>query len=224
MARNGNIAGGIVAVVFAIFLGHFAVRKHFALSGLDSPVTVAGGSIYGTASNPWIQKSYEAMYYAHSTRNDNIVLYGLVDSANLPAPSPLQDTGGWLITFSTQDSLGNPRANTILFCSAISDGQCTGTNLGDNFAVYLQVNNLKRLELRTPTQLYFHDTDPNCDGKTNGDSEKCDEISSVTIATVNPYPGKTVTYRCKDPKNCYVAVGKPLPLSSIVFNLSRWSK
>jgi hypothetical protein len=220
MRRNGTIAVGVVFVAVVSFV----IRAFLVFGGLDSPVTVAGGSIHASATNSWYTKSFESFYSASSTRNDNLVLNGLVvDSNGNPASSPLRNTGGWLITFSTKDSNGKPRPGSLLFCSAVSDRHCDGSSLGDNLTVYLEAKPPHRLQEYSSGELRFHDTDSKCDGKENKETG-CDKISTITIQTAYPVGGQAVTYRCADETQCSIQVGKPLPLLKVLFDLSRWHK
>jgi hypothetical protein len=186
------------------------------LDARDSPVTVEGGSIYASVDSksvPWNPIKKEKMYSAVSTNSDYIVLTGLVDKSGTPSPALLQNTGGWLIQFSTQDASKEPKpkSNTIFFCSDLSQsGACAGASLPANEMVYLDLEKDKRWEERSPRELHFHDTDKTCDDSSNSEGA-CDMITSITIKTVNASSVNGVTYKCADEKNCSITVGTPLP-------------
>jgi hypothetical protein len=186
------------------------------LDARDSPVTVEGGSIYASVdgkSVPWKFIKKEKMYSAISTNSDYIVLTGLVDiKSGTASPGLIQNTGGWLIQFSTQDvsKKPKPKSNTIFFCSDLSQsGACAGASLPADKMVYLDVEKDKRWEERSPRELHFHDTDKTCDDSNNTEGP-CDVITSITIKTVSASSVNGVTYKCVDEKSCSITVGTPL--------------
>lgn len=175
---------------------------------LDSPVTVAGGSIMGTVGTKgaWNRIQFESIYFATSSNNDFLVLNGL---QGVPA-SPFRNTGGWLIEISTYDENATSKPKTISFCSSVSADtvpHCDGSSLRSDRRVYLQANGYNRLEERGSFhELRFHDTGSHCDNHTNNESG-CDMISSIKITTVNNPSGVNGTYKCEDEKKCSITVG-----------------
>jgi hypothetical protein len=210
MTRNVQIAAGIVTVAVVVLAGYLLVQIHFAGAPHDSPVTVAGGSIKGVVrgTNAWQKRLFESIYSAPASGNDYIVLSGLVDDKEVAAPSPLTNTGGWLIMLSTKYPAGQTKSGSISFCSDVSTNtipHCTGAGLRKDGVVFLQANNNSRFETRSSGELHFHDQDKTCDGNENSEGP-CDKISFVTIQTVSS-PTVT-TYHCRDETQCTITVGK----------------
>lgn len=219
------IAGGllIVAGIVLFILIHTTSSK-------DTPVVVAGGSIYGkTAKNDgdgWTTIQPQILYSAstHETSPGIDWLdFELFESP--PSPNPVIKTQGWAISYSVPDGNGGVVPYALRYCSdqtcsaskVLMDGTtnksvCSGaSSFSASTPVYLGVNSaVSGLQLdetksgKITSQLVFDDVNLSC---SPGSGNKCNHIHDVTLEVCN---GTTyaAAFTCKNP-NCYVQVGTP---------------
>lgn len=189
------VSATALAVIFAVLI---------IMDSYDPPVDAGGGTIRGktNASRSWSEVAAGRIYGAPAGDKSYVVLYGLVDSQNNPAPSPLPVSGSWIASFSTQ------YPNAISLCSDVVSPPaalpaCTGQPLSDPSTVYLQVNDSTDTNWEPKLlnhKLLYHDHHPGC-------GKSCEDIAQVTITTDSG--SKTYgPYHCTDVENCGIKVGK----------------
>jgi hypothetical protein len=231
MGRNKTLTvtaatGGVLILALAIqhFFGEIIGPLLF-----ESPIEIVGGSTHGetgSAFRPWTALTAGTLYSVVSGNSDNITFEGLVnDKDGSTPPSPITNTGGWIIGFSTTAGDGSSRPQTISFCSSLvaAPGRpgtapmpCANSLASVPNEVYVQANgyggsgstHFEERGLFKHHQLRFHDTGSNCDGKPTQES-KCDVITSINIQTVNNPGSINGSYHCPDEKNCHVQLPKP---------------
>jgi hypothetical protein len=191
-------AGAVVGLAVALLINK-------SESGGDTPIIIAGGSIYGDAYyQGWVQDSPYYASVGSQAQLDNILLqkFTLADGVT-PAPDSITGTGGWVITFSDKDSQGNSKPNAISFCSKKNCNPQSGLDQDGN--VYLSAGPKGRWREKNSGkvlyELRFHDTD--CDGSSGDTESSCDIISQITITTKNQ---PQATYLCPT-GTCRVIVG-----------------
>lgn len=232
-----TVAAAIVVVGFVPSTsGNLAT--HFAIFDMDSPVVVSDGSIRGYIRGLnfrfWIKKTDNEVYAAEAADPDYITFEGFTDESGAAPPSPLTNTGGWLITISSGDPAGGSiNQDSIAFCSTareLPSPACMLGTLGGDKWIYLETHpkadpdpdRTKQLHGRngkwTPyhldKRLKFQDTRTGCD---NG---VCDHILSIKIQTINRYgesdpKGRSLrlpgpdghTYKCNKVDKCSISVG-----------------
>lgn len=211
-AQKALACGGIAVLAALVMAGS---KPH------DSPVQVAGGSIYGSVGtfnlNTWTEIKTSQVYKAMSTNYDYLQFKGFTDSKGVAPPSPLQGTGGWQINIITKDSLGNPNPKrTITFCSYFQTSSSSPCTTSDKM-VYVQASDdLQSAQWNKKWhyikhRLRFHNNDPSC---TEGIFKEsvCNEIASIEITTVNrdtdDLKKANNTFTCRTNKDCSITVGK----------------
>lgn len=192
----------------------------------DSPINIGGGSIFGDAGflNQWESTNDAIAYGATSPDKTYLVLHGLVDAHNNPAPSPLTNTGPWLVYITTAAPLWATPVY-ISFCSdpvmptgfplQPSTSYCKGSFRSDE-SVYAQTTGgVGRWERhfdfpqlwRVGTRIHFHNV--HCDGTAGSNETSCDELAAVTVMVTNDSMHiNGVTYTCSNEHDCYVQSGK----------------
>jgi hypothetical protein len=221
-----SLVGLSIAVGGLILLGVVSIASFFAV---DSPVEVAGGSIYASVDilNGWTELKPNKLYAAGSTNKDWIKTEGLTEvitgNPAMSNTSALQNTGGWIVGISVKKNGGNQQ-HSISFCSDVvalptppvpplpsSPPACVGTPLSGANSVYLQANG--RAEWRKAGihplrhQLDFKNRQDNCDQDTDPESD-CQKVMHIRIQTKNNV-GNTngVDYQCLTPGKCKITVG-----------------
>lgn len=193
-----TIAAG-TGIILVVVLATLAIMDSY-----DPPVDAGGGTFRGKTNltRSWSEVAAGRIYGAPTGDKSYVVLYGLVDSQNNPAPSPLPVSGSWIASFSTQYQ------NAISLCSDVVSGPaelpaCTGKPLSDPSTVYLQVNDSTDTNWEPKLlnhKLLYHDHHPGC-------GKSCEDIAQVTITTDSG--SKTYgPYHCTDVENCGIKVGK----------------
>jgi hypothetical protein len=230
--RRLAVGASVLAVVGVSVMGcqRVAQGPAYKFSSHDSPIDVAGGSIYGTVGlfnlNTWGTSSNSKLYGSRSTNNDYITLVGFSG----PQPFVVQNTGGWLISVTTNNPQGQPNQKpSISFCSSLDSSQLHC----DEKSLYLDKGKIVYLEATSDTgrwdwsrqwwkhRLKFDDVQPRgCVGT----ESVCDQIVSIQITTLNSIPSLTTSpstppsppsgpytygpYTCSNYKNCLIEVGQ----------------
>jgi hypothetical protein len=198
----GVLALATVVTAFVLRTERFQV---YMASPHDSPVGVAGGSIYGLSQNGWTQVGGDAQTYMtqspSGTNNSQLYPKGLGRKYdNLP---PLS---GWVIQLRNRDKDGN--TNAMPSAMVCSDPSCQAQTIDSN-NIYFRANPNARWTVNG-SQLRFHDQA--CDGSSGtGESQQCDFLRDVTILG----PGgafvaeKANCKRWYGPGYCKIGIGTP---------------
>lgn len=199
-AKNRKFIIGAIALVAGVATV-FTVK--IIMSEGDTPIVIAGGSLYGVAiPQGWSPNTPGKSYSARVGFNtDYISLKDFTLVSGGPAPGSITGTGGWNISISNKDSGGNTKSDAVFLCSK----QNCNPQSGLDGNVYLSAGAKGRwkeqVSLSLLYELRFHDTD--CDGSSGDTESTCDTIAQITITTKNQPP---VTYLCPS-GTCRIIVG-----------------
>jgi hypothetical protein len=162
---------------FLIFLlaGSFAVIRRFAapLHGLpaDTPITVAGSSVYATSQYPW--SGSDATYTTTGSSIGQLYTLGV---SGVPNTLPLLT--GWVIYIDTKN-VNTGLNESVQICST---QDCNPATPISSQTVYFQISDktLYRWAIYNNKELHFHDRA--CDGSSgDGEDRKCDFLVDVRI-------------------------------------------
>ncbi|HEY6413552.1 MAG TPA: hypothetical protein VIX42_07685 [Edaphobacter sp.] len=193
--KKALLGGGAAIVV--VLAGIVIFKPH------DSPVEVAGGSIYASvySRQSWNYIDHQHVTVTSANNIDQILLVG-VDGVTSPVPVP----NGWVIKISNRhqkDKSEYPEA--VVVCS---DPDCTGASLGDGHTIYFKARPDARWKLKN-NQLRFHAHE--CDGADDNDNENRDCDFLFRVAIESPEGNEIASGRCKKFYGdglCTVGIGK----------------
>src|SRR5579862_8215291 len=171
ISRVHAFVGG-AALPFIIYSVIKLAIYAFSQSPKDTPIIVAGGSIYGEAyatdTDGWSPSS-DGTYFTASLHSgalnkkwgiDNILMSNFQTSPN---PNPITGSKGWSIQYYNRDGHGGNKADALWLCSNqnCSTSQPCPSSLGDT--VYLMPGNHTRFDARITglpgviDEVHFHD-------------------------------------------------------------------
>jgi hypothetical protein len=210
-------AAAVIVVVGVAPRTSTDLAANFGMFGIDSPVDISDGSLHGDVAiwkgDVWWTKTDGEVYTAKASDPDYITFSGFAADSGATPPSPLQNTGGWLILISNgEQGGGNINPDSISFCStarADTPSCLLGKPGGDKW-VYLETHPsmhgqwTPRIYWLVTHRLEFHDTRNGCGG-----IDGCDNMKQITIKTMNQVPGANGdTYKCKKVEDCHITVGQ----------------
>jgi hypothetical protein len=203
MTRYARIGVSVAVVGILALLSDLTYTAYVAFNPLDSPITVAGGSISVrvdqiAAGRVWTP--YPAgkgqVYSAQTDNNDYLWTEGM----NSP-PGNMSGNNGWTITITT-----TPNNKTITICS---DRNCSLAL--ERGMVYAKVpdgshwgyrDNLGNGTDRSQRFLYFFDDSQGCDGSNAHDP--CNTIATIVF---QGHGSSASNFRCRNPSNCQIHIG-----------------
>jgi len=102
------------------------------------PITLSDGSIHGDIHlvnidifNNFSEKKKNEVYTANAYDRDYLTFYGFQDESGGAPPSPLQNTGGWLIRISNGNPGNETNQDSMSVCSTASDAKKPTPDLPD---------------------------------------------------------------------------------------------
>lgn len=232
MTNRQGIA--LAAGAAALALAGFIV---FSSSSKDTPIVVAGGSIYGDTDfwdgDGWKHAAqgdpYAGSVHGPGKYNPNGIGSITLSGFDGTPPQPMTATNFWAISFSNVDKKKQEKKFALRLCSdptCIASQQlmngspnhqlCSGT-FDNQGPVYLGVRGDSRLQENRPwynnkkvNELRFHDGTNDCDGANDSPESACDAINSITVEICSPPPNPTSSshdYHCSDNTKCKVQIG-----------------
>ena len=209
-------------------------------SSKDTPIVVAGGSIYGDTdfsdSDGWKHSTqtdpYAASVHGPGSHNPNGIGSITLSGFDQNPASPITATNSWAISFSNVDQNNVEKSRALRLCSDancsasqyLMNGtqntqRCSGT-FNSMGPVFLGVRSDSRLQENRPfynknkvNELRFHDGTSNCDSSNDTPESSCDVIYKITVETCSPPPTpqpSSTDYRCQNNKKCKVQIGHGL--------------
>ncbi len=200
--RLAGVIGGLLFIIVVV-IGYIK----YPSSGVDSPITVAGGSI--TASVDMIVAGYVwTPDPAHRTRefsvptdqNDQIWTESIVvDGTNSP-PTNLSGNGGWRIVIKNRKE--DQTTNVIRICSAADCSMSLVPGM-----VYAKSHD--NAYWKTDSSMRALRLVDNSNGCNDDPKDPCNDITSIKFEVKSADPANpTVTQcHCVDPHNCQIHIG-----------------
>lgn len=207
MTKAAKITVSVTALALIVFLIIAKVEKLFMFTPLDSPVTVAGGSISASvdmivAGRVWTPDPTHPRreFSVPTDKNDQIWTESIVvDGTNNP-PTKLSGNGGWRIVIKNQAE--DQTTNVVRVCSAAdcSLSLVPGTVYAKSHDNSYWKTDTSRRALRLVDESNGCKDDP---------KDPCNEITSIRFEVKSAdLSNPTVTKcHCKDPHNCQIHIG-----------------
>lgn len=209
----------------------------FSSSSKDTPIVVAGGSIYGDThlfdGDGWKRAAqgdpYAGSIHGPGKYNPNGIGSITLTGFDGTPPQPMTVTNSWAISFSNVDEKSNEKPWALRLCS---DATCSASQFLMNGSpntqlcsvsfnnmgpVYIGVRSDSRLQEHRPVfnqskvdELRFHDGTSGCDGANDSPESSCDTIYKIRVEICAPPPPpipSPTDYLCKNNKKCKVQIG-----------------